>query len=128
MGARKKAIVENIEITKITNKIKSIVSPSELAQVKQGLRLLKVARETLIDGDAVHEEDLKKIGEGVGMRLKKAREGKSLSQETLEKISKVSQSTISKIEGGYRMISTNEAKSLAKALEVMPQFLIAGEK
>ncbi len=127
MGARRKVNVEIIEITKITNKIKNKVTDSELKNIRNGLKLLKLAQETLSDGDEVHKNDLKQIGVPLGMRLKSAREKKNLTQEALEKLSNVSQATISKIESGSKMVSNNEAKSIAKVLGVTPQYLIAGE-
>jgi ribosome-binding protein aMBF1 (putative translation factor) len=127
VGAKKRISMEHIETTKILNKIKGKVSAVELSQIKKALSLLKVAQETLISGERLHEDDLHKVGRAVGTRLKNAREAKSFSQEALEKVSKVSQSTISKIESGRRMISGNEARALAKVLGVTPQFLIAGD-
>lgn len=126
MGARKKLNMD-IEITKITDKIKGSVSPSELAHIRSGLHLLKVAQEALIDGQAVYKEDMSAIGAEVGARLKAARLKKGLSQEELEVRSKIPQSTISKIEKGHRMITPHEATALAKIFSVTPQFLIAGD-
>lgn len=127
-AARKKVNMETVEITKIINRIeKGKASPSDLATVRKSLTLLKAAQETLIDGDDVHEEDLKIVGKAAGNRLKAAREKKNLNQEQLEKLSKISQSAISKIESGRKMISTQEAIKLAKVLGVTPQHLIAGE-
>ena len=95
MGARKKVNMETVEITKIINRIeKGKASPSDLATVRKSLTLLKAAQETLIDGDDVHEEDLKKVGKAVGNRLRVAREKKNLNQEQLEKLSKISQSLL----------------------------------
>lgn len=129
MGARKKESMERIEITNIIERVKSgSASEADLGNIHKGLKLLKVAKETLIDGDEVHAKDLEELGPVVGKRLKVARNNKGFSQEQLENKSKVSQSTISKIESGSKMISVEEAKKLAKVLEVTPQFLIAGVK
>jgi ribosome-binding protein aMBF1 (putative translation factor) len=128
MGARKRVNMEQIEITNIIDRIgKGKASASDLEKVRSGLKLLKIAQETLIDGEEVQKRDLAIIGSEVGGRLRAAREKLGFSQEKLESLSKVSQSTISKIESGSRMISNGEAKSLAKVLDVTPQFLIAGD-
>lgn len=129
MRAKKKDNMNRIEITNIIERVKSgSVSEDDLGNIQRGLRLLKVAKETLIDGDEIHAKDLQEIGPSVGKRLKDARKGRRFSQEQLETKSKISQSTISKIENGSKMISVEEAKSLGKALGIKPQFLIAGIK
>jgi|GEM_PF-5681739 len=126
--------MNKIEATQIVTRVKRKITSTKDLQVIERALLLLVAVEkailapALIDREEVQKEDLAVIGDLVGIRLLKARKDKKLSQEDLEKKSKVSQSTISKIEKGLRMISVDEAKKIAKALSVSPQFLIAGEE
>lgn len=129
--------MNQIEATEIVTRVKTKSSSTRDVQVITKALLLLVAVESvenseltsdLIDGEMVQQEDLKAIGKTVGLRLKKTRTDKKMSQESLEKKSKISQSTISKIEKGLRMISVGEAKKIGKALNVSPQFLIAGEE
>ncbi|MEK6628701.1 MAG: helix-turn-helix transcriptional regulator [Bdellovibrionota bacterium] len=127
--------MNQIEATEIVTRVKSKNTSTKDVQVITKALLLLVAVESvenvdltsdLIDGEKVQQEDLKAIGKSVGLRLLKARKDKKMSQESLEKKSKISQSTISKIEKGIKMISVDEAKRIAKALDITPQFLIAG--
>lgn len=131
MGARKKPNVNSIEITKITHNIKiGKVSSNEMRIIRSGLQLLKRAQDSLlneVNGDEVHSQDVSDLGHQVGARLRAARIQKTLGQDELAKLSRISQSSISKIERGLKMISIKEAKALGKALDVRPQFLIAGE-
>lgn len=118
--------------TEIVTRIKNnTVSKKDIIVIEHALRLLEAVEnvkesQNLIDGELVQKEDLDVLGADLGRRLLQARKAKKLTQESLEKKSKVSQSTISKIEKGSRMISIGEAKSLAKVLGVTPEFLIAG--
>lgn len=124
----KKVLMDKIDVTKIMKRVKAArISDEDQLLISKGLRLLRAAQDEIIEASAVEQEDLALIGEAVGSRLKQMREAKGLSQEKLEKLSRVSQSTISKIESGNRMVSVNEAKSLGKVLGVAPQFLIAGD-
>lgn len=117
--------MNQIEATQIVTRVKSnSTSSNDLKVIKKALLLLAAVES--IDGERVQREDLKVIGNSVGLRLQKARKDKEITQELLEKKSKISQSAISKIEKGLKMISVDEAKKIAKALGVTPQFLIAG--
>lgn len=117
--------MNQIEASQIVTRVKSKSTSNKDVKVIEKALLLLVAVESF-DGEKVQQEDLKAMGNTVGLRLQKARKNKKVTQEALEKISKISQSTISKIEKGLKMISVGEAKKIAKALGVTPQFLIAG--
>lgn len=59
-------------------------------------------------------------------RLKQARLDKNLSQQELEKISKVHYTNIGRYERGKAKPSAEVLKRLAKALEVSPDYLLNG--
>ena len=59
-------------------------------------------------------------------RLKKARTGKGVSQQELEKISKVHYTNIGRYERGEAKPSAEVLKRLAAALEVSPDYLLNG--
>lgn len=83
-------------------------------------------RNDLIPGEVIEKEDLKIIGKTMGNRLKNLRLKNKLTQSVLEKKSKVKKTRISLIERAQSIMSINEAKSLAKALKVTPEWLVAG--
>ena len=59
-----------------------------------------------------------------GIRLRKARKGNGLTQETLAEKCGVSNRLISSIEAGSRSLTENMAKKLGKALHVKPGWLM----
>lgn len=59
-------------------------------------------------------------------RLKEARKNKKLSQQELAKISKVHYSNIGRYERGNAQPSAEALNSIAKALEISPDFLFNG--
>ncbi len=106
-----------------------------IGRVKRGkttprdLVILKTALtscDDFIDAKQVEKEDLIAIGPDTGDRLKNERLKAKLTQVDLKRKSKVSQATISKIEKAQKIMTISEAKKLAKALGVTPEYLIAG--
>ena len=59
-------------------------------------------------------------------KLKEARKNKKLSQQELAKISKVHYSNIGRYERGNAQPSAEALNSIAKALEISPDFLFNG--
>ena len=68
----------------------------------------------------------KSIEDGIGIRLKAARESKGLSHSDLHRITGVSRMVISKYESGQNKPGAREIRLLCDALEVSPNQLIYG--
>ena len=68
----------------------------------------------------------KSIEDGIGIRLKAAREIKGFSQSDLHRITGLSRMVISKYEAGQNKPGTRELRLLCDALEVSPNHLIYG--
>lgn len=80
-----------------------------------------------ISGNSVAKEDLKIIGKSIGKRIITLRKLKKITQKELSKKTKISLLAMSKIENGKKMISIEEAKTIAKILNSNPKFIIGGE-
>lgn len=66
------------------------------------------------------------IEDGIGIRLKAARESKRLSHSDLHRVTGLSRMVISKYESGQNKPGARELRLLCDALEISPNYLIYG--
>lgn len=92
------------------------------------VRLLQYRQKTqdLVSSQEVAANDRLILGNVMGERLANVRKKRGLTQEQLESMSGLSQSTISRIEAGTKVLSTDDARLLAPALKVSMKLLISG--
>lgn len=69
---------------------------------------------------------MQSIEDGIGIRLKAARESKGLTHSELHRVTGLSRMVISKYEAGQNKPGTRELRLLCDALEVSPNQLIYG--
>jgi DNA-binding XRE family transcriptional regulator len=115
--------VNQIQFTQLVETIKSTrFKPNEVKKLKQAIE----TAEELINDEDLDVQALKTTGVRIGNRLKALRKEVGLTQDALVKKSRVSQSTISKIEKAEKIMTIAEAKKLARALGVKPEFFVTG--
>lgn len=68
------------------------------------------------------------IEDGIGHRIKAARESKSLSQSDVHRVTGISRMVLSKYEAGQNKPGTRELRLLCDALDVSPNYLIYGSE
>lgn len=115
--------MNQINVNEIIGRVRGKkASQQDLIVIKKAL----TSYEELIDAKEIEKEDLLTVGVEMGNRLKTERKKLNLTQSDLRKKSKVSQATISKIEKAKKIMTIEEAKKLAKALNITAEYLIAG--
>ena len=85
---------------------------------------MRAKRDDLIPSSVVEKEDLKAIGMTLANRIKNLCKTNEITIKDLENKSKVK---LGKILSAKKIVTINEAKSLAKILKTTPEYIIAGD-
>lgn len=81
----------------------------------------------MISGLKVQKEDLKILGPQIALFFKTIRSQKNITQKELSDLSKISLYNIKKLECGKKILSINEAKTLAKIFKISAEKIISCE-